>query len=353
MNNNQIDFLSKSQNFNQNFFVMGRIGNTEIVKQTIEAFTNSLVDEVWTNITAYKPAQPVEIKTLFGSNMSNSQGNTNLSRSLDLKNIIVDESKSKIEDFRQLRTDIENRKSQSNDLILKEKNYMINNIIKDRSLNANTSPVEISKKIKENLKNVYMSSDSLTSKLAKFHSYFNNLPGQGQTMINSTTDVKSEFSLFGDDKKNNNNYLNTNTNPQQFDYSKFVSQSSSSAQNTNTNYINNSIYNYNPNTSVNSNNSSAPSYGYGYGNNQTTSNNVTTSSNNNYYNNNPNQSGQTNIYGTNMYGGNTSMNNSSPYISNQNSTYNQSNQNPQNTQQNYNYGIGYNTSTDPNKKNYN
>jgi len=173
MNQNFNMNQAQNQNFNQNFYVIGKIGNTEIIKQSVEEFTDSLIQIAWTNIHAYRPAQPCDVKLLFDTNSSKSVPNI---KSLNMDDIFVNDNL-RIDDFRQYQREIENKQSKTIDLIAKEKNYLISNVIKDKSLDVTSSTSEITKKIKDNLKNIYLSNENLSNKLSKFSTYFSNLPG--------------------------------------------------------------------------------------------------------------------------------------------------------------------------------
>lgn len=336
--------LDQSQNFNENFFVFGKIGQAEIIRQNLGTFNESLIEEAWTNIIAYRPAQKVNIQLLFNAN-KNFQDKVQLGSNVSLEKYYVEENR-RLFDFKNFASEIESKKNNNIDTINREKTEFLNGLLKDSTLNAGTPKSEIIKKIKDNIGTICLTNSNLSSKMSKYSTYLSTLNPKPQQY---TPSYNNDFSLF--------------SNPTTNSY-----DSGKSNQNTNT--INNNYSQNNPGYGWNSSNTnsygpaSVPvSYGASNTTNVTNTSNTTSNSNqggyeeripaNNIYGyiikktDAPNQSSNpanTNSYGNfvNNYGhsgygmNNSNSPSSSQGINNQNPSPNYQNQNI------YGYGYGYN-----------
>ncbi len=337
----------QSQSLLQNFFVFGKIGNNEIIRQDIPIFSDSLIQVAWTNILAYRPAQHVEVKLLFEANKSNY--NLNVNSGPNMQEILVEEN-SRLDDFKHYSKDIESNKIKTADNCSKEKINYINNILKDMSMETSASTSELTRKTKDYLKNIYLSDSKLSSKLQKYSSYFNSLPTNNPSSSSSSgasTNIygNNDFSLFNNNdnktndtgKMNNNLYTNNVYNPNSSN-----NTSSSASTGTSGSYGNNYGYGFNMNNSSENNNAGSSSSNagvnmYGLQDNKVSPASQPSTNNNNWYAN-------------DNYGYGTSSNNKN----------NQSNQNNQNTDNNsynpsnatYGYGYNMNANTNNNKKTY-
>ena len=171
-NNNYNNYTNNMNNYqNSNSNQKSPIPNQNIQNSNPTSQRASLpFNSDWTSYNAYKPALPVQVRTVFSTSKSNQQANQTNPNISDL--FIFDNGK--LAEFKGLEKEIMDRKKSISDYVNKSKKNFTSIVLNDNKINYENK-VEILKRVSANLGEIIETNDNLKNKLSKYSSYYNKI----------------------------------------------------------------------------------------------------------------------------------------------------------------------------------
>ncbi len=161
---------------NLNFFISGKIGDQEVIREDLNSFMTGVKDLQWTDNNLYKPAHSVEVKPTFVpcqfDRISNYQP-----KNINFDSFYLEEN-TNLNNFQQYKTDIETKRVQIQDKILNKKKEFIDTFFPGEGVNENSDKTKFLELIRIN-KSKIITTSNLNGKLGKFVGYLNNQPNVG------------------------------------------------------------------------------------------------------------------------------------------------------------------------------
>lgn len=167
-------------NFNNNSnqkYILGKIGNQEILREDINIFLNTTKDKEWTSNNIYKAASCVNVKTKF-SNSHDINYNNNIVSKYDIRlveDLISYNNDDKLKSYITYIADQEEKNIKTIDKISNNKEKISKFISNINFNNSSSSTIknDIIYSLKNNWKKVILNNNELCSILLPYKGYIN------------------------------------------------------------------------------------------------------------------------------------------------------------------------------------